>query len=249
MAPHNDVTIVIPAKNEAANIEQTVRRAMQFAQRVLLVDGHSVDGTPDIAAAAGAQVVYDRGRGKGDAIAVAASHVTTPITVFMDADGSHDAADVPRLIEPIIAGVADHVSGSRLIGGSSELHGGFDEFFRLAGAAFITACVNRRYGVTLSDTQNGFRAIRTTLLRELDLREPTTTIEQEMIAKTLALGYRLAEVPCHEHKRLHGHSHIVVWRAAPRYAWSLVRNLCRRRVSPERTVERFAPSAARHKRA
>ncbi len=56
-------------------------------------------------------------------------------------------------------------------GGSSELHGGFDEFFRLAGSSFITACINWRFNCRLSDSQNGFRAIRTTVLRQLDLRE------------------------------------------------------------------------------
>ena len=56
---------------------------------------------------------------------------------------------------------ADHVAASRLRGGSSELHGGFDEFLRLAGSSFITACINWRFDCRLSDSQNGFRAIRT----------------------------------------------------------------------------------------
>ncbi len=114
---------------------------------------------------------------------------------------------------------------SRLRGGSSELHGGFDEFFRLTGSSFITACINWRFGCRLSDSQNGFRAIRTSVLRELDLREDMTTIEQEMIIKTLRRGFRMAEVPSHEHPRAHGASHIRVWRSAPRYGFSLVKYL------------------------
>jgi dolichol-phosphate mannosyltransferase len=128
-------------------------------------------------------------------------------------------------VAPILAGEADHVGASRLIGGSSELHGGFDEFFRLAGSSFITACINRRFGVRLSDSQNGFRAVRTDLLRRLSLSENTTTIEQEMIIKTLKAGGRVAEVPSHEHRRCHGMSHIRVWRAAPRYVYSVARDL------------------------
>ena len=61
-------------------------------------------------------------------------HIRTPVTVFLDADGSHDPEDIPLLVEPILAGEADHVSASRLRGGSSELHGGFDEFFRWPAA-------------------------------------------------------------------------------------------------------------------
>ena len=88
-------------------------------------------------------------------------HIRRRSTVFLDADGSHDPEDIPLLVEPIVEDAADHVTASRLSGGSSELHGGFDEFFRLAGSSFITACINWRFGVRLSDSQNGFRAIRT----------------------------------------------------------------------------------------
>ena len=173
----------------------------------------------------GATVLADGGRGKGEALRRAISHIPTPITVFLDADGSHDPEDIPLLVEPILEGRADHVSASRLRGGSSELHGGFDEFFRLAGSSFITACINWRFGCRLSDSQNGFRAIRTSVLSQLDLREDLTTIEQEMIIKTLRRGFRMAEIPSHEHRRTHGASHIRVWRCAPRYGVSLVRYL------------------------
>jgi glycosyltransferase involved in cell wall biosynthesis len=101
-------------------------------------------------------VVSDRGRGKGEAIRRAILEITTPITVFIDADGSHVPEDIPRLVGPIREGGADHVSASRLIGGSSELHGSFDEFFRLFGSALITALINSRFGVRLSESQNGF---------------------------------------------------------------------------------------------
>jgi dolichol-phosphate mannosyltransferase len=99
------------------------------------------------------------------------------------------------------------------------------EFFRLAGSSFITACINWRFNCRLSESQNGFRAIRTSVLRQLDLREDLTTIEQEMIIKTLRRGFRMTEVPSHEHPRRHGSSHIRVWRCAPRYVLSLVKYL------------------------
>ena len=220
-----DVTIVIPAKDEAQTVGDIVARCRQLVDRVYVIDGHSTDATAPRAAAAGATVVRDANRGKGEALRRAVPLVATEITVFLDADGSHDPEDMARLVQPIRDGVADHVTASRLLGGSSELHGGFDEFVRLAGSSFITACVNRRFGVRLSDTQNGFRAIRTTVLRELALREDSTTIEQEMIMQTLRRGYRMAEVACHEYARRHGRSHVRPLRAAPRYFWSLVRGL------------------------
>ncbi len=219
------ITAVIAAQDEAPTIGTIVRGCAAHVDDILVVDGHSRDGTAQIAAEAGARVLEDRGRGKGDAIRVAIPLIEGDITVFLDADGSHRPDDIPRLIEPLLAGTADHVSGSRLMGGSSELHGGFDEFLRLTGSSFITACINWRFGVRLSESQNGFRAIWTAVLRELDLREDATTIEQEMIIKTLRRGYRMAEVPTHEYARQFGTSHIRVRRAAFRYVFSLMWHL------------------------
>jgi dolichol-phosphate mannosyltransferase len=220
-----DVSAVIAAKQEAPSLGDVVTRARRWVGDVIVVAGQSTDGTADVAVRAGARVITDGGRGKGEALRCAIPEIRTPITVFLDADGSHDPEDIPLLVEPIASGRADHVSASRLRGGSSELHGGFDEFFRLAGSAFITACINHRFGCRLSDSQNGFRAIRTSVLQALDLREDITTIEQEMIIKTLRRGFRMAEVPSHEHLRTHGHSHIRLWRSGPRYVYTLVRDL------------------------
>jgi dolichol-phosphate mannosyltransferase len=220
-----EVCAVIAAKQEAPSIEDVLRRARRYVGEVIVVAGRSTDGTPEVAERCGARVMHDAGKGKGEAIRCAIPHIRTPITVLLDADGSHDPEDIPLLVEPIAAGRADHVSASRLRGGSSELHGSFDEFFRLTGSSFITACINWRFNCRLSESQNGYRAIRTSVLRELDLRENTTTIEQEMIIKTLRRGFRMAEVPSHEHPRAHGASHIRVWRSAPRYGYSLVKYL------------------------
>jgi dolichol-phosphate mannosyltransferase len=216
------ITVLIPAKNEAATIAEVVRGARLHADDVLVMDGGSTDGTGALAASAGARVLEDRGRGKGRAIRAAIPHLRGEVTVLMDADGSHDPADIPKLVAPIFEGRADQVSGSRLLGGSSELHGGFDEWARLAGSSFITACINKRYGVRLSDSQNGFRAIKTEVLGSLALRSRHTTIEQEMIVRTLRRGLKVAEVPTHEYPRRSGTSHISVWRDGPRYVLSLL---------------------------
>ena len=219
------VTVVIAAKNEASSIEDVVRRCLAVADHVLVIDGRSTDGTAAVAESAGAAVLRQRGTGKGGALREAIPHVSTPITVFIDADGSHVPEDIPRLVRPIVDGSADHVSASRLMGGSSELHGGFDEFFRLTGSSFITACINWRFNVRLSESQNGFRAFRTAFLQTLRLTADSTTIEQEMIIRTLHAGARIVEVPSHEYCRQYGSSHIRLWRAAPQYVYSLIRHL------------------------
>ena len=232
--PDPDVTVIIPARNEELTVGLVVRECLNYVTTVIVVEGGSTDRTAEIATAAGARVVRDQGLGKGAALRLGVDHVTTPIVVFVDADGSHDPIDIPMLAAPIKAGLADHVTGSRLLGGSDELHGGFDEFLRLAGSAFITYMFNRRFGTRLSDSQNGFRAIRTDVFRRLNLRSRHTTIEMEMISTTLAAGLRLAEVPTHERRRAAGYSKISlsnpkIWLA---YGWHLVAGLCRSKSAP-----------------
>ena len=237
--PDPDVTVIIPARNEELTVGLVVRECLNFVARVIVVEGGSTDRTAQIAREAGATVVRDQGLGKGAALRLGVEHVTTPICVFVDADGSHDPIDIAMLVAPIKAGVAPHVTGSRLLGGSDELHGGGDEFLRLAGSAFITFMFNWRFGSSLSDSQNGFRAIRTDLFRSLQLRSRHTTIEMEMISATLAAGLRIAEVPTHERRRAAGYSKISlsnpsIWLA---YGWHLVAGLCR--------SKKKAPSSAR----
>lgn len=219
------VSIVIPALNESGSIADVIRACLAHGDEVLVMDGGSTDGTQEIAQKLGARVVFDGGGGKGRAIRRAGIEAKGDVIVFVDADGSHDPADIPRLVEPILSGRADHVTASRLLGGSSELHGGFDEFLRLTGSAFITACINARFRVRLSDSQNGFRAIRRDFLNRLKLISDSTTIEQEMIARTLEVGGRMDEVPSHEHPRKAGKSHVDPVKHAPKYVWSLFRDV------------------------
>lgn len=219
------VSVVIPTLNEEHTIAEIIEGCRPYADEIVVVDGHSTDATRRIAEAANVRVLLDNRKGKGAALRQAIDHVSGDIIVFIDADGSHDPADIPRLIEPIVRGEADHVSASRLIGGSSELHGGFDECFRLMGSSFITACINWRFKVRLSESQNGFRAIRTDVARQLGLTENITTIEQEMIIKTLKKGFRMAEVPSHEHKRKMGYSKISIRKVWFRYVYSLIKHL------------------------
>ncbi|MBN2030627.1 glycosyltransferase family 2 protein [bacterium] len=219
------ISIVIPTLDEEDTIAEIIEGCKPYGDEILVVDGHSRDRTREVAENLGVKVILDNGKGKGEALRHVVNFVNGSIIVFIDADGSHDPNDIPRLVEPIINDTADHVSGSRLIGGSSELHGGFDECFRLMGSSFITACINWRFKVRLSESQNGFRAIKTDVIKQLGLVEDITTIEQEMIMKTLKKGFRMAEVPTHEHERKKGYSKISLRKVWFRYVYTLVKYL------------------------
>lgn len=219
------ISIVIPTKNEERSIKDIIEQCKPYAEEILVVDGHSRDRTRDIAQELGVRVVLDNESGKGEGIRIGLKEAKGDIVVFIDADGSHDANDIPKLIQPILEGKVDLVVGSRMRGGSDELHGDIGKFIRIVGSDIITLTINYRFGVRLTDTQNGFRAIKKDIGIKIGLKEDIFTIEQEMIMKVLKHGYKILEVPTHEYAREYGQSNIVVWKVAHRYIWCLIKNL------------------------
>jgi dolichol-phosphate mannosyltransferase len=129
------------------------------------------------------------------------------------------------MVQPILDDQYDMVVGSRGRGGSDELHGDVEKLLRMIGSDIILITINYRYKVRLTDSQNGFRAIRTSVGRQLGLKENITTIEQEMTIKCLKKGFRCGEVAAHEYARRAGHSSIKLRKVWFRYIWSVVKNI------------------------
>jgi dolichol-phosphate hexosyltransferase len=224
LAPQR-VTVVIPTRDEEGLIGEIVDAVRPHADEVLVVDGHSRDKTREIAAARGARVVLDHRKGKGEALRLSITEATCDIVVFIDADGSHDPHDIPALVDPIKAGNADMVIASRGRGGSDELHGTIEQFIRYVGSQLIMLAINYRWNVRLTDSQNGFRAIRRDVAGQLGLQSNLTTIEQEMLMKALKKGFRVSEIASHEYERKWGTSKVVVWKLWFAYLWSFARNI------------------------
>jgi len=201
-----DVTLIIPTKNEATSIGDVLESAMSRASETIVVDGHSTDRTIEIARAAGARVILDSGRGKGNGLRAAIGEASHDIIVFMDADGSHDPNDIPRLVTHLKEYDLDLVIGSRIKGGSDEWSGSFGRFVRMMGSHAVLIAINYRWGIRLTDCQNGFRAIRTAVARSIGLRENGFAIEQEMVMRTAIHGFRIGEIGCHEFERKSGSS-------------------------------------------
>ena len=219
------VTVVIPTRDEEGLIGEIIETARPHADEILVVDGHSRDRTREIAAQHGAAVVLDHRKGKGEALRLSIAEAKGDILVFIDADGSHDARDIPALVDPIKAGNADMVIASRGRGGSDELHGTIEQFIRYVGSQLIMLAINYRWNVRLTDSQNGFRAIRRDVAGQLGLQSNLTTIEQEMLMKALKKGFRVSEIASHEYERKWGTSKVVVWKLWFAYIWSFVRNI------------------------
>ncbi len=219
------VSVCIPAKNEEPTIEEIVTRCRPHADELFVVDGHSTDRTRALAEALGVPVYLDAGRGKGCAVREAIARASGDILVTIDADMSFDPDDIPRLVAPVANGQAEYGNGSRMRGGSDELHGDLDKFIRMMGQDIITLGINYRFGVRLTDSQSGFRAFDLAAARSITLREDITTTEQEMVIKFLRRGYRIVEVPTHEYASRRDRSHISLRRHAFRYVYSWLRYL------------------------
>jgi dolichol-phosphate mannosyltransferase len=218
------ISVVILARNEEGSIADVVAEARRHADEVLVVDGHSTDRTRELAEAAGARVVVDSGEGKGAGVRLGLEQATYPIVVLADADGSHDLNDIPRLAGPIAAGEADLVVASRLLGGSDEIHGNFTNYVRMVGAGFITLVINLRFKTELTDVENGFRAIRRSLVPRLGLDAKGFEIEQQIVIRCLKCGYRVVEVPSHEFSRRAGESKLPTIQGLS-FLWHLLREL------------------------
>lgn len=219
------VSIIIPTKNEEKNIKDILENVQNFGDEILVVDGHSQDKTRKIAQELGVKVILDGGKGKGDGVRCGIYNAQGDILVFIDADGSHDPQDIPRLIEPLKKDEADLVIASRRIGGSDELYGDFNKFLREVGSNIITLLINYKFKKRLTDSQNGFRTLKKGLAQKLDLKENITTIEQEMLIKALKKGFRVAEVSSHEYKRRFGRSVIKLSKVWWRYIYSCLKYL------------------------
>jgi glycosyltransferase involved in cell wall biosynthesis len=225
-------SVVMAAKDEEASIGGVLPKLCHTTDDLIVVDGRSTDRTLEIARCYGARIYQDNGLGKGDALRVGLRYVKHGITVFIDADGSHDPDDIPRLVGPLVNDNADLVMGSRMLGGSEELFTSLIEIVRLIGSLVIGLSINIKYGLRLTDYQNGFRAIKTEVARSINLRSNITTIEQEMTMKCLRYGYRVMEVPTHEYRRTGGTSKIKLRSVAHKYLWSLIAEL----VKPKKTA-------------
>lgn len=219
------ISVIVPVRDEADNLAEFLPLVRPFADELIVVDGHSADGSAEIARSLADELVFDNGRGKGDGLRCGVAAASHDIVVFIDADFSHDPGDIPKIVEPIRNGLATHVHGSRMLGGSDELFHDIPNYVRLFGSVTITLGINLRFGTRITDSQNGFRALRKSLFEELETRELGTTIEQELVIKSLAAGHAIVEVPTHEFSRRGGRSKISVRRDWPRYVYSWLRYL------------------------
>ncbi len=201
-----DVVVIIPALNEAGNIGRLVAEALETSPvHVIVVDNGSSDGTAEEARAAGAQVVHEPRRGYGYACAAgAAAAQDADVLAFLDGDYSSLPAELPAILDPILADEADLVLGSRPRG---HIAPGAMPPQQRFGNWLSSRLMNLLYGLSVTDL-GPYRAIRRSLLETLDMREMTYGWPTEMMVKAAKRGARIVEVPVSFHSRQAGRSKI-----------------------------------------
>lgn len=197
------VDVIIPALDEAKSIGLVLAALPQdHIRRVVVADNGSTDGTAELARAGGAEVVTAARRGYGSACLSGLAHLraTGPpeVVVFLDGDYSDHPEELPSLVEPILAGRADLVIGSRVLGQRER-----GALLPQARAGNFVACTLIRllYGTRYTDL-GPFRAIRWEALERLEMVDPTFGWTAEMQVKALRQGLRVVEVPVSYRKRV-----------------------------------------------
>lgn len=202
----NKLTIVIPSKNEGEGMERIIKSIKPYGGEIIVIDGHSKDQTRMVAKKLGCGFYLDHGLGRGDGVRLGLSKAGGDVVLLFDADGSHEAKDIPSVVEPIFNDEADLVVASRRTGGSFDINLGFIGVIRSAGADFLTAIVNHRFKTNLTDILYSFRAIRKSVVPKISLESDGFTIEQEMVVKCLKNNFRVSEIPSREKARGWGKS-------------------------------------------
>jgi glycosyltransferase involved in cell wall biosynthesis len=200
-----DVSVVIPALNEAESIGAVVgEMPWHLIRECIVVDNGSTDATAAQARSAGATVVTASQRGYGRACAAGAAAAQGGILVFMDGDGSDVPGEMNRLLEPILAGERDFVIGSRLRGAREPGSMQASQVF----AGYLAGILMRLlYRVSYTD-MGPFRAITREALHRLAMREETYGWNLEMQMRAAQRGLRILEIPVSCRKRAGGVSKV-----------------------------------------
>jgi len=196
------VVVIMPAYNAAKTLEKTHGDLpKEIVDLVILVDDASQDETADIARRLGLDTfvhVQNKGYGGNQKTCyVEALSAGADIVVMVHPDNQYDATSIPRLIKPIVEGKADLVLGSRLLsGGKAALRGGMP-LWKYVSNRFLTTVENLVLGTRLSEAHTGLRAYSRKLLCTIPflLNSDDFVFDSEVIAETVAFGFKIAEVP------------------------------------------------------
>ncbi|MGA8113761.1 MAG: glycosyltransferase family 2 protein [Actinocatenispora sp.] len=214
------VSIVVPVRNEARNLE-VVLPQLPDVHQIIVVDGHSVDDTIEVARRyrPDAEILTQTRQGKGNALACGFARVTGDAIVMFDGDDSADPAEISSFVKALVAG-CDFAKGSRFTaeGGSEDITP-----LRRLGNAGLNFITNKLMRTQFTDLCYGYNAFWTDMLGVLNLppvdlppeagRQWGDGFEIEALinCRIAAAGGRITEVSSFERDRLHGGSNLATF--------------------------------------
>ena len=212
------ISIIIPCYNEVSTIEIIIEKIkkIEIEKEIIVVDDFSEDGSKekiksdiknkylDII-----DIYHDRNMGKGAAIRTGISNATGEIIIIQDADLEYDPNDYHELIRPIKNGYADVVYGSRFIGGSEKrvLY-----FWHTIGNKFLTLLSNMFSNLNLTDMEVCYKAFKSEVIKNIDLKENRFGFEPEVTAKIAKKNIRIYEIGIKYFGRKYSEGKKITWK-------------------------------------
>ncbi len=222
------LSIVIPCFNELKTIQDivtAVKAAPIEDREIVIVDDYSTDGTRDllrstIAPQVDKIIYHEANRGKGAALRTGFQHVTGDVVVVQDADLEYDPQEYTRLLEPIAAGKADVVFGSRFI---SDRPHRVVYFWHRVGNHILTLCSNMFSNLNLTDMETCYKMFRREIIQAIDIEESRFGFEPEITAKVAKLRCRIYEVGISYYGRTYEEGKKIGWRDGVRAIYAIVK--------------------------
>jgi len=196
------ITAIICTLNEAESLPYVLPKIPDWLDEILLIDGHSTDNTVELAQklCPRIRVLYQTGKGKGDALKLGISEAKGEIIVTLDADGATDPNELPNFINPLINGY-EFAKGSRFLGGSPVM-----PLHRKFGNWVLATTCNILFGTKYTDVCSGYNAFRKDAMKKVKLVSDGFNMEQEMNVKIKKARLKVIEIACQDNGRRGGKS-------------------------------------------
>ena len=220
------VSVVIPVFNEELTIGDIVARTrstleqIKLPYEVLVVDDGSVDRSAEISQASEAHVLRETHQGKGCALRLGFKRAKGDVIVTLDSDGSHQPEEIPLVVQCMMENKVDFVIGSRFF--NTDVNKAKIPNVNRIGNRMFSNLIRLLTGVKISDSQSGFRAIRSSILKKMKLSSRGYEVESEMLVKALKMGVRVTEIPISFEQRTVGKSKLDPLRDGTRIFCSII---------------------------
>lgn len=212
------LSVIVPVYNESKTISEILGRieTAPYTKEIIIVDDASTDGTRDTLRQIESSRQFPSARffyhsvnqGKGAALRTGIQQATGDIVLVQDADLEYDPAEYAVLIQPIVAGMADVVYGSRFLSGPHRVL----FFWHFAGNKLLTLLSNMFTNLNLTDMETGYKAFRREIFSKIVIEENRFGFEVEITAKIAKLHCRLYEVPISYFGRDYSEGKKITWK-------------------------------------